>query len=261
MVSEKTVVIRVNGTTVSRTQCLAKDLEQMTLGFLVCEQVIRVPAEVTKLETDTAAGSVNVTAAVPPERLRRRSGQIRLAAGGSSTAVIDLVEEKLKHLKNISSSFSVSVDRLLSVGNEFNDFVGLYKDTRFVHSAALSDGEHIIHHCEDVGRHNAVDKVIGYGLQHKADFSRLLLLCSGRFSVEMVCKAAQVGVPVFASPAAASIEAMEMAERTGMTLCGRIEKQGAVIYSCPKRITGYDKKAVRMSRTTCNGECTSPSCK
>jgi FdhD protein len=91
---------------------------------------------------------------------------------------------------------------------------------------------------QDVGRHNAVDKVLGHGFMEGLQFGDLVLLCSGRFSLEMVSKVACVGVPIYISPAAPSVEAVELAEHIGMALCGRVKKESANIYSSPWRITG-----------------------
>jgi FdhD protein len=71
----------------------------------------------------------------------------------------------------------------------------------------------------------------------QSDFSRTVLLCSGRFSVEMVIKAAAAGIPIYCAPAAASIEAMELAQQLDMSLCGRLSSDSVTVYSAPWRIT------------------------
>ncbi len=162
----------------------------------------------------------------------------RLASGGSKTGVIDLMQEKVTSGFHIASKKTIDAEHVIDLGNEFNAYAGLYRDSRFVHSAALSDGRVILCHCEDVGRHNAVDKVLGYGFMEGLRFGSLVLLCSGRFSLEMVSKVACVGIPIYISPAAPSVEAVEFAERIGMSLCGRVKKESANIYSASWRITG-----------------------
>ncbi len=236
MIHETPVELRINGHSFIRTQCMAHEVEQMAVGFMVCEGLLQKRSELKRVEADLAAGVVNVVAEIPHARLQEAGAHIRLASGGSKTGVIDLMQEKVKNGFIISSKKTIDAEHLISLGNEFNNFAGLYRDSRFVHSAALSNGITIIRHCEDVGRHNAVDKVLGYGFMEGLRFDELVLLCSGRFSLEMVSKVACVGIPIYVSPAAPSVEAVELAERINMTLCGRVKKDSANIYSASWRI-------------------------
>jgi len=238
MIHETPVELRINGHRLIRTQCMAHEIEQMAVGFMVCEGLLKKRSELKQVEADAAAGVVNVVADIPRERITLAGAHTRLASGGSKTGVIDLVQEKVAGGFSIASKKTIDAGHLISLGNEFNNFAGLYRDSRFVHSAALSDGSTMLRHCEDVGRHNAVDKVLGYGFMEGLQFDGLVLLCSGRFSLEMVSKVACVGIPIYISPAAPSVEAVELAERIGMTLCGRVKKESANLYSCPWRITG-----------------------
>jgi len=238
MIHETPVELRVNGHRLIRTQCMAHEVGQMAVGFMVCEGILQKRSELRKVEMDLAAGMVNVIAEIPRERVAAAGRNTRLASGGSKTGVIDLMQEKVRSGFHIPSKKTIDAELVINLGNEFNTYAGLYRDSRFVHSAALSDGSTMLCHCEDVGRHNAVDKVLGYGFMKGLRFDALVLLCSGRFSLEMVSKVACVGVPIYISPAAPSVEAVELAERIGMALCGRVKKESANIYSAPWRITG-----------------------
>lgn len=237
MIHEASVELRINGQWLIRTQCMAGEVEQMAVGFMVCEGLLQQHAEIKGVEADLAAGTVNVTADIPEERLQGVGANTRLASGGSKTGVIDLMQEKVKAGFRIASKKTIDAGCVVALGNAFNGFEGLYRESKFVHSAALSDGEKILCHSEDVGRHNAVDKVLGYGFLHDIDFSQTLLLCSGRFSLEMVSKAARMCIPIYVSPAAPSVEAVQLAEHIGMTLCGRVRADGAFVYSNAWRIT------------------------
>ena len=215
---------------------MAHDLEQMAVGFMVCEGLLRLRSELKEVRADAGAGTVNVIADIPPERLQNAAPPTRLASGGGKTGVIDFMQAQVAEGFRITSDKTIDAERVLRLGNEFNGFAGLYRDTKFVHSAALSDGADILCHAEDVGRHNAVDKVIGFGFMHAVDFQQTILLCSGRFSLEMVSKAARMQIPIYVSPAAPSVEAVQLAERIGMCLCGRVQQDGANIYSAAWRI-------------------------
>jgi len=238
LIHETPVEIFINGISVVRSQCLAKDVEQMVVGFAFCEGFLQKLTDLKALKVDISSGRADLEIDMPPEKLENFARHERVAAGGGRTALISRSGSVSRTFPEITSKLTIDAQQLLRIGNEFNDFVGLYRDSKFVHSAALADTKDIISHFEDVGRHNALDKAIGYAFQNGLDFDTLILLCSGRFSLEMVTKAACLGVPIYVSPAAASVDAVNFAESIGMTLCGRVKPVAANIYSAAWRVAG-----------------------
>jgi FdhD protein len=98
---------------------------------------------------------------------------------------------------------------------------GRYKETGGIHAAALTDGESLLFHAEDIGRHNAVDKVLGAAVQSNHMPDDLVLLVTGRISGELAYKAARANLSVIATPSVPSTIAVEIAKASGMTLIGR----------------------------------------
>ncbi|MFA5354056.1 MAG: formate dehydrogenase accessory sulfurtransferase FdhD, partial [Thermodesulfovibrionales bacterium] len=119
---------------------------------------------------------------------------------------------------------------------QFQDASELYKVTGCVHSAALSDGKEILCLAEDIGRHNAVDKVIGYALSEGIPFEGKIMLASGRLSSEIVSKCARWGIPVVASRTSPTSLAVEIAEKYGVTVTGFIRAERMNVYTHPERI-------------------------
>jgi FdhD protein len=106
----------------------------------------------------------------------------------------------------------------------FKDLFGRgvrYKETGGVHAAALSDGSSILFHAEDIGRHNAVDKVLGAAIQGGRKPDDLMLLVTGRISGELAYKAARANLSLLATPSVPSTIAVEIARASGMVLVGR----------------------------------------
>ena len=136
----------------------------------------------------------------------------------------------------IKDDLRITPESLYAVFREFHDRSELYHITGCVHSAALSDGKNIIAFAEDIGRHNAIDKVIGYALLEGIDFSGKIMLASGRLSSEMASKCSVWGIPVIASRTAPTDKAVEIAEKRGMTLVGFVRSNRLNIYSHPQRI-------------------------
>jgi FdhD protein len=106
-----------------------------------------------------------------------------------------------------------------------------YQRSRGIHGAALSDGERLLIVAEDVGRHNAVDKVKGEALLHDIPTEDRLLLSTGRVSSEMLLKAARMGVPVVASRTSPTEMAVALAEQLGVTVCGYVRPDGLNVYA------------------------------
>jgi FdhD protein len=96
-----------------------------------------------------------------------------------------------------------------------------YKETGGIHAAALTDGEQLLQHAEDIGRHNAVDKVIGAALLEGRALDGLTLLVTGRISGELAFKAARARLAAVATPSVPSTLAVEIARNAGTVLIGR----------------------------------------
>jgi len=120
---------------------------------------------------------------------------------------------------------------------KLNTLAETFRKTGGVHVAALysADGD-VIAHAEDVGRHNAVDKVIGVCALKKVDFSLSFLASSGRLTGDVVLKAARMRIPVVASLAAAIDSGIAVAEQTGVTLIGFVRGQRMNLFTYSQRI-------------------------
>ncbi len=126
--------------------------------------------------------------------------------------------------------------RLKALFDRFQGMSGLYRLTGCIHSAALSDGKRILAHGEDIGRHNAVDKVIGRCLLEGIPLEGKVMLVSGRLSSEMVSKCSRWRIPVVVSRTAPTTLAVDMAEARGVTLIGFMRASRFTVYTHPGRI-------------------------
>lgn len=265
LVCEAAVRIRVNGVLAAETQCMPDGLAELAVGFLVTAGVVRTRSELLRVEVNAEALVVDVAADLPPGRLEGMTGRGRVASGSgrgvtlpegpSPVAPADGDREarlgspasaaplEARHPETCTSSprtpsgLTMPAARIMELGHLFDNRPGLYQQTQCVHSAALSDGTRYLHFAEDLGRHSAVDKVIGLAFLSGEHFTDLVLLCSGRFASDMVAKVARVGVPLVISPAAATHEAVLLAERHQITLCGRVRQRSMTVYSAPWRVT------------------------
>jgi FdhD protein len=113
----------------------------------------------------------------------------------------------------------------------------IFAETEAVHSAGLFlEGKEPVCIAEDLGRHHALDKVIGYGLLHDVDFSRTVAASTGRQPLEMINKYLNCGIPIIATKGVPTTLAVEIAEKAGITIAGLVRGETMIVYSHPERI-------------------------
>ena len=138
--------------------------------------------------------------------------------------------------KPISDNTSFSAETVRNIFREFQKKSAVYKMTGGVHSAALTDGRDLLAFAEDIGRHNAVDKVIGYCILENVEFPGKIMLASGRLSSEIVLKCSRCGIPVLVSRAAPTSLAIEIAGSAGLTVVGFMRGGRMNVYTGRQRI-------------------------
>jgi len=118
----------------------------------------------------------------------------------------------------------------------------IFTETEAVHSAGLFlKGKETVCIAEDLGRHHALDKVIGYGLLHGIDFTQTLAASTGRQPTEMITKCRNAGIPIIVTKAVPTTLAVAMAEEAGITIAGMVRGNTMIVYSHPERIEGCDE--------------------
>jgi len=237
LIHESSLSIKLNGHTLVEAQCMPREIEDMAVGFLVSEGILRSTSELLSVESDFDQMFVDVNAQIPDDRLKDIGTKLKVTSGCGRGFTIDNVDEVMNCNRPFNMSMTLKAKEVMKMGYEFNHTPGLYRKTRAVHSAALSDGNEMLYFCEDIGRHNAVDKVVGKAFRDGRNICELILLCTGRFSFDMVAKAARVRIPLIISPAAATKEAVALAKRFHISLCGRVRKSSMLVYSAQWRIT------------------------
>jgi formate dehydrogenase assembly factor FdhD len=130
---------------------------------------------------------------------------------------------------------AAGLDQLAAWAGEMFAAAELYRKTGGLHVAALVCGSAFIAR-EDVGRHNAVDKVLGRGFLDDIDFPASVLLTSGRIAADMAMKAVNAGVPVLVTRSIPTTEAYAIAIERGLTLVGRIQSRNPIVYTSPERL-------------------------
>ncbi|MBT4483177.1 MAG: formate dehydrogenase accessory sulfurtransferase FdhD [Candidatus Latescibacteria bacterium] len=142
----------------------------------------------------------------------------------------------LAHRKAVTGDFNIQSEKITELMKAFEKKSTTYKKTGGVHSAALSDGVKILVFGEDIGRHNAIDKIIGETLYKNLNMAESIILTSGRISSEVMYKVQKTGSPIIISRSAPTGLAIELAEKLNVTLVGFARGRRMNVYSVKERV-------------------------
>lgn len=219
-VEEWPVWLEVNGEPAVTWMCTPELLEELATGWLHGEGYIASADELLKLRP--CATDLGFWAEVPPERVTavKAEGRRRVLASGCG-AVTTLLAEPRTFARAPARGTPPPVERMRALFKQLFASGKRYNETGGIHAAALTDGDQLLFHAEDIGRHNAVDKVIGAAVLARRPLAGRGLLVTGRISAELAFKGARAGLAWVATPSVPSTLALTVAATAGMTLVGR----------------------------------------
>ena len=239
---EEPLEIRIGDMPLSVTMRTPGHDEELVAGFLLTEGIISGRSDLGRLERASASGAGNTISVELPtsgDSISDRMQRNFLAAsscGICGKATIDSI--RVRGIKVPNRDFSVDADVLCAMPETLRKGQAVFGRTGGLHAAAAlnSSGELLVLR-EDIGRHNAVDKVIGWALlNNHLPLSDVVLMVSGRGGFEVIQKALVGGIPVLASVSAPSSLAVQLAREFSMTLVGFLRGQRFVVYSGEARI-------------------------
>ena len=244
---EEPMEVRVNGASfavIMRTPGADRDL---AAGFLLAEDVIRSDDEIGTIEycqdvdAEGRGNTINVTVTGDAaERLALRLNERRQVTMTSACGMCGrrTIESLQSRVATVRGDWTVGADVIASLPDRLRASQSVFDSTGGLHAAGLFDRAGVLQlSAEDVGRHNAVDKISGRTFlagKHPLDAS--ILLVSGRTSFELVQKALLAGIPVIAAVSAPSSLAIDLAAQANITLCGFVRGPRFNIYSHQSRI-------------------------
>ncbi|MCP3976631.1 MAG: formate dehydrogenase accessory sulfurtransferase FdhD [bacterium] len=235
LVTEAPIEFRLDGVPLAVLMRTPGHDAELGLGFAITEGIVLDPGEMADVipAVGNEAGdrwsfvlSDGVT--VDPEQFRRNL-YTTSSCGVCGKASIDAVRVAARRPP---PGPRVSSEVLLSLTEKMAAAQPGFAATGGIHAAALFDGDgQMLASREDIGRHNAVDKVVGYGARMNWPIGERILLVSGRVSFEIVQKAAVAGIPIVAGVSAASSLAVELGEELGLTVIGFLREDSYNIYT------------------------------
>jgi len=235
LILEAPFTIFLNGSELVTLLCTPEKMDRLALGFLKSEGLLQSPEQVESLRVREEEGIAEVELKDRSPLAERIYGKRAITSGCGKGTVFYHALDSLRS-NPVRSKTTVSAQQIREHMQRFQELATVYKATGGTHSAALADLEQVLFFCEDIGRHNAVDKIVGECLLAGISLEDKILLTSGRLSSEILLKAAKLQLPVVVSRAAPTSLCVELAEKLQITLIGFARGRRMNIYACPERI-------------------------
>ena len=235
VVKELPLTILLNGRELVTLLCSPANLKYLAIGFLLSEGLLRSRNDIKSIIDDEQRGIVRIETVTD---LHGEEEQVfkRIITPGCGRGAAFYSSADAVGMNEVKSELQVNGDEILELMTQFQHLSETYRLTGGVHSAALCDNKSLNIFSEDIGRHNAIDKIFGQCLWEGISTNNQIILSSGRISSEIVIKIARNNIPVLASKSAPTNTAVKLADLLGITLIGFVRGTRMNVYSHHQRI-------------------------
>jgi FdhD protein len=215
------------------------NLEDFALGFSLTEGIVASPSELLSTHVYNRSNGIEIRLQIPEQRFCGLEGKGRNLTGrtGCGLCGATTLKQAIKHTEALSQTLNLPVNEMVSALTAIDEKQQLNKLTGAVHAAGWAKpGRGLLHVREDVGRHNALDKLIGLLHRIGEDPASGFVVITSRASYEVVQKAASVGISLLAAMSAPTGLAVRLAEEAGLTLVGFARRNQHVVYTHPEHL-------------------------
>lgn len=224
VVKDSTITLTINNKIKRSLSAIEDSLKEFAVGYLFNENMVKTLEDIEKIEID--GNKINVE--INDTLLKTKETVLCSDSSGGWRS-------KINNIEPVTSNFQVKSDELIERIEELKNNAQIWQATGGTHVAGIVYKDNFIVK-EDVSRHVAVDKVIGYGILHDYDLSNCYVIYSGRMPADMVIKIVRAGIPVLASNAAPAYSGCETAKKGNVTLVGFLRGQRFNVYNNKNRI-------------------------
>lgn len=237
IVTEFPVTVKINEEEFVTMVCSPQYIEDMVIGYLASEGVIRAYTDIKNIWVQEKEGYVHVTIdKLNPYFQNLQNKRYITSCCGASRQGFVFINDALTAKKMNDISVELSSKDCFQLMNKLQQSAATFQETGGVHNAAICDKNGFMLSRMDIGRHNALDKLYGYCLKHHISIRDKVVVFSGRISSEILLKVAKIGCEVVLSKSAPTELALNLAEELGITTVGFIRNDSLNIYTCPERI-------------------------
>ena len=233
VVEERALTIYLNAQEIVTAMTIGDYPEYLALGYLLNQGMLRPDDRLRGIDHDDDLGVV----VVRTERATDYEEKLKKKTRTSGCAVGTVFGDMMEQIEGVSLPQSeVRASWLYALAKRINTAPSLYLEAGAIHGTVLCRGDRPLVFMEDVGRHNAVDKIAGWMFETGAAGADHILYTTGRLTSEMVIKTALMGIPVLASRSGFTAWGVELARQTGMTLIGRMRGKRFLCLSGAERL-------------------------
>ncbi|NOX96807.1 MAG: formate dehydrogenase accessory sulfurtransferase FdhD [Nitrospirae bacterium] len=231
---EAPLTLELEGKELVTLLCSPDNLKELSIGFLYSSGLVNSLNDIENIVIDNR----NLVSHLELKNKDILSELVfkRLYTSGCGKGVFFYNALDLMHRKTKTGNFQISAGKITELMQTFQKSSLAFRKTGGVHSAALSNGKEIIIFKEDIGRHNALDKVIGTALIKNLKMKDLIVLTSGRITSEIVFKVRKIGSPILISRSAPTDQAIKVAGEGNLTLAGFVRGQRMNVYTVKERV-------------------------
>ena len=241
---EKPLTLFLNSREIVTMMTIGDYPEYLAIGYLVNQNMLLPGDEITGVEYEEDIETIVIRTAVETDfedKLRQKT----LTSGCAQGTVFGDLIEKLDEIK-LPSDLVIKTSELYSLIKTINTLPSLYLEAGAIHGCVLCQGDTPLIYMEDVGRHNAVDKIAGYMHLNDMHGSDKYFYTTGRLTSEMIIKTVQMGIPVLISRSGFTAWGVELARQAGLTLIGRARGRRFIVLSGQDRIE-FDSDAQQVT--------------
>ena len=239
VVIESSLTIILNNREVVTLLCSPTKLDCLAIGFLSSEGLIKSKDEIKSIIIDDERGIVRVTTKEVGEPTPDISFRRLIGSSGGKVTNSSVVAGASR--AEIKSRLQVSTSEVFALTEEFVQRSKVFKATGGVHSAALCNAKNILIFNEDIGRHNAIDKVFGECILKDLPMDDRIIITSGRVSSEILLKVAKRNIPILISKSAPTNLGVKLAADLGITLIGFVRGKRMNVYTSVWRVMPHGK--------------------
>ncbi len=230
VITEYPFTIFIDNEEIITLLCTPKSLKELALGFLYGEGYIDSMDAVEEIFIDEEKGSAYASLRYRMSMTEDLVGKRAITSGCGKGSIFYNVLDSIKTRK-IDKTLNINVNDVIKLNKDFNHKSELFLSTGGVHSCGLCHNEEILFFEEDIGRHNALDKILGKALVEKIDLSDKSVITSGRISSEIVLKASRMRIPAIISRSAPTSLAIDLAKELNILLIGFARGEKMNVYT------------------------------
>ena len=234
VVEERPMTIFLNGQEIVTVMTIRDHPEYLALGYLLNQRMLLPDDHVTAVDYDEDIETI----VVRTERKTDYEEKLRKKTLTSGCAQGTVFGDLMDHIDSVQlpKDAVLKTSWLYALSHKINTQPSLYLTAGAIHGCVLCEADHPLIYMEDVGRHNAIDKIAGYMFRNKVSLDGKMFYTTGRLTSEMVLKTVQMGIPVLISRSGFTAWGVELARQTGLTLIGRAKGKRFIALAGEERI-------------------------